>query len=236
MPYEQRVSGFILKKQTLKETAELVTFFTLEKGKTRAKAEGIKKPASRLLGGIQLASEITFGLVGSRLPKIINPSVKQSFSAIWSSDDKLRIFAWYLETLDKALGDESPDEKLYRFSLKVFHALSVCRSQTNDLQVFVCYTALRLAEVLGFKLNLPTSPVPRPLFSFPQGGVVETGSGAEGWLLTESQYLALNNLHRSQVINLPELPESDTKFLKEILINYLSYHLERRLNSQRFLP
>ena len=151
MPREVKITGFILKKQPLGEADELITFYTKERGKLRARAVSVKKSTSRMLGSLQPASLVSARLTGlGSLEKVIGAEVIQIFPRVVNEQERLKVYYWLSEVVLKATPDNAPDEAIYEFVFSVLNKLNSEEINQDEISELLSSSALKLADLLGY--------------------------------------------------------------------------------------
>ena len=235
MSREIKVRGIILKKQELFEADEIITFYTKELGKIRAKAVSVKKSKSRLLGSLLNMSEVSVRLVGSEHLRIIaGASVENSHSGAWASTEKMHFFYWLAETIIKATPDEVPDPQVFLLLKKVLRILGYKEFSASSIRVLFCYTALRLVDFLGFAITIPEISLSRPGFSMSSGGIVERSESPDAIAVSGQLVEDLHLLSGSTSDELPGFLASSDE-LKDLLLSYVSFQIERSVHSGRYI-
>jgi len=151
LPREVKITGFILKKQPLGEADELITFYTKERGKLRARAVSVKKSTSRMLGSLQPASLVSARLTGlGSLEKVIGAEVIQIFPRVVNEQERLKVYYWLSEVVLKATPDNAPDEAIYEFVFSVLNKLNSEEINQDEISELLSSSALKLADLLGY--------------------------------------------------------------------------------------
>lgn len=158
----QKYTGIILKKHPLGEADELLTIFTREHGKIRAKAPGARKIKSRLAGSLQSLNEIEFETAHSsasggsghsaagRLPVIISVRVVTLNNYFREDLKKLAHALVGVETLYRLSPDEEKNEEIYKMLRDFFKKLGL----THDNNLIVRQFQMELLETLGYGLPI----------------------------------------------------------------------------------
>jgi DNA repair protein RecO (recombination protein O) len=237
MSREEKITGIVLKKQTLGEADELVTLFTKEKGKIRVKVVSAKRIGNRLRGSLLPISEVRIRIVeAGTIPKLIGAETLLLFRGIHESPEKVTFFYWLSEVMIKATADEVEDPRLYLLIKKALQKLDALEEDSQYIQILLCYTAIRLVEVIGFSLSLDKDPVEyvKPLFSNSLGGFFEAGEVPDGIPVSLAVVKSFNSLKQSSAEQLPQRLERIDE-LRTILLAYVSFQLERPIHSSRFI-
>ena len=228
--------ALVLKKQPFKEADEIITFFSLEKGKLRAIAKAVKSPKSKLQQKLQTLFLVDLTLSTSQLPTVLGAEIKEVFEGLRNSLPASKMSFYALELLLKFTPDEQPNPALFHLTLEFLSFLS-SEVQDNMLDIGLAKFKIHFLEVLGLGLRFPakTTDMEIIFFSNLRGGFVTEKSGdtlpLEGRVL--EVYFAIKGAEFSE-LSLPKTAK-DTVLLQSLLSGFLEYQLERRLKSEKFL-
>lgn len=154
-------TGIILKKHPLGEADELVTVYTKDSGKLRAKAAGSRKIRSKLGGVLQTLNEIDFETAsntgrrfrrakGTGLPILISARSRAVNNFLREDLNKFSLALVGAETLYRLTPDREENREIYDcFSkfLSGFRKLNLDRNWVRSFQ-------LALLQLSGFGLDL----------------------------------------------------------------------------------
>jgi len=104
--------GVVLARTEYGEADRIITFLTAQEGKVRVMAKGVRKPKSKLAGGIELfsISDITF-IVGKKdLGTLVSTRLETHFGNIVKDIDRTMFGYDMLKILNKVLEDEGGEE------------------------------------------------------------------------------------------------------------------------------
>ena len=247
MPREsrsQRVEAIVLKHADFGEADRLLTLYCREQGKIRALAKGARKPGSRKGGHLEPFSRVSLLLGSGRDLQIVQQAEAIETNSAFSEDLVALGYASYaVELLDKFSGDHDENRALYRLLRDTLERLS----GGADLQLPVRFYEVRLLDLVGFRPELQNClnckkqiQAEDQFFSFEQGGVLCPDCGRLDPGARPISMDALKVLRHLQRSSYEEgkraKPGPHVQLELEALMNlYLTYLLERGLNSPRFL-
>ena len=141
--------GLILRAQDYKETDQLLTIYTIERGKIKALVKGVKKTTSKLRGGLGLFgySRLTF-TEGKVFPVIINAEGIEGFAPLRSDFTKMSYAGYAAELLDNLIVAEEKDEELFQLIMKIWPLLT-----QKDPWLAVKILEVRILEKMGYQLQ-----------------------------------------------------------------------------------
>ena len=239
-----RTRGVVLRRSDLGETDRILTLYTPTRGKIRVIGKGVRKPASRKAGHVELFMEVDLLLAqGRSLDILTQADMIQAFEPLRADLTRATLSAHIVELLDAFTEDEDASQPLYDLLIAGLSWLST----TNDLQRTARYYELRLLALAGYRPELFYCVVcgerirPEPqYYSAPDGGVICLRCGPER---PAARSLSLNGLKvlrylqtRSfDVVEQLNLSGRVQKEIERLMYETLTYHLERRLRSATFL-
>jgi DNA repair protein RecO (recombination protein O) len=247
MPREARslrVEAIVLKHSDFGEADRLLTLYTREQGKLRALAKGARKPRSRKGGHIEPFSEVSLQLgKGSSLYIVSQAEARDTHAALSENLVALGYASYVVELLDKFTYDGDENRGLFRLLRETLGRLG----QSAEAELAVRYYEVRLLDLLGFRPELQQClncgkqiQAEDQYFSIQKGGVLcpECGRrepGADPISMPALKYL--RHFQRSSYADATraQMPPSVKLELETLMDHYLTYLLERALNSPRFL-
>lgn len=147
-----KYTGIILKKHPLGEADELLTIFTREGGKIRAKAPGTRKIKSRLAGSLQSLNEIEFETAVShgpgRLPVIIAVRVSRLNNFLRENLKKFAHALVAIETLYRLTPDGDSNPEIYGILRAFLTQLDTSHGEGEEVKKF----QLQLLKASGFEM------------------------------------------------------------------------------------
>jgi len=209
-----KYTGVILKKYPLGEADELLTIYTKQLGKLRAKARGVRRIQSRLMGNLQTLNEIEFETAQavqgfnrkSSLPVIISTRTRMINDYLRQDLKKFAYALMGIETLYRITPDEEQNLGLYEALVSFLQALGNSHDENLEVRRF----QLKLLEGSGYGIQFPTEPI--NLSSAP------IGDGQ-----TTRKEKSSSPIHRL------------TPALERVIDQFLESVLEREIKSKRFL-
>ncbi len=247
MPREarsQRVEAIVLKHVDFGEADRLLTLYSREQGKLRALAKGARKPGSRKGGHLEPFSRAKLQLATGRDLQIVEQAEAIETNSALSRDLVALGYASYVvELLDKFSADHDENRALYGLLRDTLTRLT----RGDEMQLAVRFYEVQLLQQLGFRPELQNClnckkkiQAEDQYFSFEQGGVLCPDCGPRFPGASPISLAALKVLRHLQRSNYEEArrakPIAHVQLELENLMNlYLTYLLERALNSPRFL-
>jgi DNA repair protein RecO (recombination protein O) len=112
MSIRYQTDGVVLKRVDFGEADRIISFFTPDRGKVAVMAKGVRKPKSKLAGGIELFSVCHIGAIkGKRdIDTLVSSRLNKHFEAIVKDYDRLQIAYSMLQLIDHFTEDEAGEE------------------------------------------------------------------------------------------------------------------------------
>ncbi len=243
-PRSQRVEAIVLKHSDFGEADRLLTLYTREQGKLRAIAKGARKPRSRKAGHIEPFTRVSLQLAQGRNLHIVTQAESREHYAALSEDLLSLGYASYVvELLDKFTYDGEENRAIYRLLRDTLQRLS----QEHQAEIVVRYYEIRLLDLLGFRPELQKClncdkevQAEDQYFSKQQGGVLCPDCGPIDPAAHPISMDALKYMRHFQRSDYGDatrakISKSVRLELETLMDHYLTYLLERQLNSPRFL-
>ena len=240
----QRVEAVVLKHSDWGEADRMLWLFTREIGKVRAVAKGVRKPRSRKAGHLEPFIRVSLLLARGRDTLIVTQAeAVDAYLALRDDLIKLGYAAYVIELLDRFTYEEGENRSLYRLLIETLERLN---GEVDP--AFSCrYYEVRLLDLVGFRPQLFRCTVcgaeiqpEDQYFSAERGGVVcpkciEKTPGARQ--VSMSALRILRHLQRSSYSEArrARLTLTVDRELENLMSYYLTYFLERGLNSPAFL-
>jgi DNA repair protein RecO (recombination protein O) len=239
-----RTEAIILRRLNLGEADRLLTAFSLENGKIRLIAKGVRRPRSRKAGHLELASRVEMMVArGRELDIVTQAQVIESFPRLREDLEGFAQASYALELLDRSTVDREVNKALYRLLADTLARLDTGLNPESALRHY----ELRLVELVGYRPELfhcvRCGEEIRPqdqYFSPSEGGVLCPECGAQRQKVGRISLRALKVLRHFQrnsfeaVQDLHIRPKVHAE-IEQLMENYLSYLLERKLNSPEFV-
>ncbi len=233
MSREQIYTAFILKRTDYNETDQIITMFTQEEGKMRCLVKASKLPTSKLQHALQPLFKVSVTLAGnSSLPKVIRAQVQQSYPNLLEEN---KLTCWYLisELLTKALGDGSPNERLFELVENYLNFLQGNELSAEQINLSAQQFQIKALELLGMGMTLPKE-ANQVWFSVNQGGFIASDSGADAISVSNNDYELFQNLDHGNFDKVLDY-QTSSKSLSQLINRFMSYQLERELKTAQFM-
>ncbi len=239
-----RTQAVVLSHIEYGEADRILKLFTLEKGKISVIAKGVRKIRSRKAGHLEPFTLVQLFLAkGRNLDIVTQAETITLFTELKEDLRLLGLAAYIVEVLDRFTYEEGQNTALFRL---LTTTLSRLESHPRPKTV-VHYYELRLLDLLGFRPQLFTcidcsqSILAQDQFFSPLGGGAVCpkcgGSRAESWPVTSDVLRYLRHFQRSTWGQLErvDIPNQIEPELADLITRYITYLLERKLNTPAFL-
>lgn len=150
MPEILKTNAIILRARNYSEADQLLTLYTEKRGKLTAIVKGVKKPKSKLRGGVQVFSHTNLDLyLGKNLATVTQAETINTFAPL--REDLLRMgsSAYLAELLDSLILEGESDPRLFNLILMGFYLLSL-----EDPRLATKVMEIRLLRELGYEPQL----------------------------------------------------------------------------------
>ena len=252
-----RVEAVILRHNDWGEADRLLTLFTLELGKVRSVAKGVRKLRSRKAGHLEPFTRASLLLARGRETLLVTQAETIDAYMPLREDLLAATYASYVvELLDRFTYEEGENRGLYRLLTETLSRLASSRSTDPSLEtgserllqdLSVRYYEMRLLDLVGFRpqlfvcLGCQEEIKPQDQFFSAERGGVLCPKCARG--VTEARPVTMNVLRylrhfqRSNWNEAARAPLSAAlnREIEMVMQYYLTYLLERGLNTPRFL-
>jgi len=239
-----RVEAIVLSHTDWGEADRLLWLYTRELGKVRAIAKGLRKPRSRKAGHLEPFTRVSLQLARGRDMWIVTQAESVDFY-ISLREDLMRVgYASYVvELLDRFTYEEGENLSLYRLICETLDRLD----KEPDAPLTVRYYEVRLLDLIGFRPMLfkcaaggSEIKAEDQYFSAALGGVVCPACAPKTPGLIPISLQALKYFRHFQRSSYSEArhahpSESVDREMEQIMQHYLTYLLERSLNTPAFL-
>lgn len=179
---EYKYSGIILNKRDIGETDRAYTIYTLEGGKVKSLAKGVRKSHAKLAAALENVALVDITIVKTKgLGNITGAIIENSFANIkGDSDAILEVFS-ALSLFDKLIDLENPDSSVFELLKSYLETADACAEKKYNEK----YVLLRLGFItkllheLGYSIEAGACVICRkqlsensPVFSARHGGTV----------------------------------------------------------------
>ncbi|MBI2165946.1 MAG: DNA repair protein RecO [Chloroflexi bacterium] len=249
-PRTYKTEALVLKGSPFGEADRLLTLYTLDRGKLRAVAKGVRRATSKLAGHLEpLTCSLLLLAEGRNLDVVAQAETKESFKALRDSLEALARAMYMAELVDAFAPEEVPNPGLYRLllaNLRWLSARAIALDESLEAALLRRFE-LRLLDLLGYRPELHrcvecSGPVTSAASFFnPRAGGVICVACRSRWsagLLTVSPN-ALRLLRSLQSAEPRASPLITSASLREevegLLRHYIRYLLERDVHSIDFM-
>lgn len=226
------------------EADRILRLFTYEKGKISAIARGVRKIKSRKAGHLEPFTHVNLFLSrGRNLDIITQAETVEPYMGLRTDLQRIAQASYVVEVLDRFTYEDGQNVGVFRLLTDTLDRLA---NQAN-LQTVIHFYEMRLLDLLGFRPQLfecidcgAKVTAQDQYFSPLGGGIVcpKCRSGRpEAWEVKTDTLRYLRHLQRSQwqTVKELEIPEAIESGVSELIEHYLSYLLERKLNTPEFI-
>ena len=239
-----RAEAVVLRHSDWGEADRILSLYTRQMGKVRAIAKGVRKMRSRKSGHLEPFTQVNLQLARGRDMFIVTQA--EAINAyLHLRDDLVRVgYASYVvELLDRFTFDDDENPSLFHLLAETLKRLD----QESGLFLAVRYYEIRLLDLLGYRPHLfhcanceNEIKAEAQYFSALQGGVLcpKCGPGAPEARPVSMQALKyLRHFQRSSYAQASRARISPdvNREMEQIMQYYLTYLLERGLNTPAFL-
>jgi DNA repair protein RecO (recombination protein O) len=239
-----RTEAVVLRHSDWGEADRLLYLYTEHLGKVRAIGKGIRKPRSRKSGHLEPFTHTNLQLARGRDLYIVTQA--ETINAFLPLRDDLILFgqaSYAIELVDRFTFEGEENQAIFRLIIRTLSRLAV----DKDCQLVLRYFEMRLLDLLGFRPQLQRCTACEAqikpedqYFSSEKGGVMcpRCGANIPGArpvsmsVLKFMRHFQRSSYEQARLAN----PGSALHTQIEILMqHYLTYLLERNLNSPAFL-
>jgi len=226
------------------EADRILRLFTYEKGKISAIARGVRKIQSRKAGHLEPFTRVNLFLAkGRNLDIITQAETVEPYMGLRNDLQRIGQASYVVEVLDRFTYEEGPNVGIFRLLTDTLDRLA---NQSN-FRTVIHYYEMRLLELLGFRPQLflcidcgEEITAQDQYFSPLGGGIVCPKcrvNRPEAWAIKTDVLRYLRHLQRSQwqAVAAMDIPESIEAELSDLIERYLTYLLERKLNTPEFI-
>jgi len=239
-----QTEAVILRRRNWGEADRILTLFTPRRGKIRVRAVGVRKPASRKAGHLELFTRATLFLAKGRDFDIVTQAETIEAHARLREDLARSAAASYaVELLDRLSPEESENDAAYKLIVRTLKQLG---GGGDPALVLRCYD-VKLLEYSGYRPELSLCTVggeeiraEDQFFSPARGGAVcpRCAGRAEGRVPVSLAALkVLRHIQRSRLEEALQLSvrKATLDELEGLLHRYIQYLLESPLRSKKYL-
>ena len=241
-----KTEAIVLRQTSLGEADRILTLFTVDSGKLRAVARGVRRPGSRLGGHLELLNRVSVSLaLGRGLDVVGEAQALQSYPRLRDDLERLSMAIYMAEMIDLFSPERSAAHAVYRLLADALDRLQ----ETPAPGLLLRHFEMRLLELSGYGpefqscVECRADLQPREhRFSCALGGVLCPGcrdtSGTHALLVSVGSMRLLRLLQRerspSRLMEL-EIPPGLIGETERTLRTYIRFIAERELKSAEFM-
>jgi len=241
----RKAEGIVLRTFDFRETSRIATFFSKDYGKIRGILKGIRKDHKKFgsnLDKFSVNDIVYYWHANSDLHLVGQCDLKEFFFPI-RQDLKRSIAAQYiLELVDAIMPLEEENEEVYQLVMNFLRTLQTI----DDINKLVHIFQIKILYLSGFQPHLDSclvceKKINGPVrFSRQMGGLICMGcktTDTSAALISKGAIASILHIERASWEGSLRLgfSQSIKRELKHILNNFLVFHLEKQLKSERFL-
>ena len=247
MPKTERtlkVDAVILRHFEIGEADRLLTLYTREGGKLRAIAKGVRKIQSRKAGHLEPFTRVALMLAkGHELWIVTQAEAIDLYQPLREDLQKTVQASYVVELLDRFTYEEGQNWQLYKLLTETLERISA----EEDVFIAIKYYELRLLDLLGYRPLLfecaacgEEITARDQYFSADMGGILCpkcANRGQSSHSITTEALRYLRHVQRSDYkeAKRADPPPAIRQEMDGLQNYYLTYLLERSLNSPEFL-
>jgi DNA repair protein RecO (recombination protein O) len=239
-----RTDAIILRRSDFGEADRLLTVLTPERGKLRLLAKGVRKTTSRKAGHVELFMLTDMLVAQGRTWDIISQAeIVEPYRELREDLEKTSHAYYLAELVDRFTEEHDPNTPLFQLLTLTLAYLN----HSDDPFLALRYFELHLLSLTGFQPQLhfcvacgeAVEPVTN-FFHFVDGGTLcprhgEARPNAEPLPLPVLKVLRYLQTESWEKIAKLQLTPVTRQHVENLLFNYITFLLERRLKSAEFL-
>lgn len=242
--HSYRTQAIVLGHIEYGEADRIIKLFTAEKGKITAIAKGVRKIRSRKAGHLEPFTHANLFLANGRNMDIITQAeTLDSYIGLREDLQRLALASYVVEVVDRFTYEEGQNIGIFRL---LVNTLSRLETHPNA-ETVVHYYETRLLDLVGFRpqlfecVNCGSQIREEDQFFSPlTGGVLCPKCGrsqGDAWPVKRDTLRYWRHMQRSkwQQVKSVVIPKEIEAGLADLVQRYLTYLLERSLNSPEFL-
>lgn len=239
-----RTQAIVLGHIEYGEADRILKLFTFEQGKITAIAKGVRKIRSRKAGHLEPFTRVSLLLAkGRSLDIVTQAETIDPYMGLRADLQRVAFASYVVEVLDRFTYEEGQNVSMFHLLAETLSRLE----KQDNLATVVHHYEMRLLDLLGFRPQLfecidcgREIRAEDQFFSPLAGGVACPRCGAgrsEAWGIRQDVLRYLRHLQRSKwsQVRAIEIPEGIETGLADLVERYLTYLLERKLNTPHFL-
>ncbi len=240
-----KVDAIVLRSREMRDADRILTLLSRQKGKIKAVAHGVNKPSSRKRGAVQPFCYSSFLLYrGRELDSVNQCEGIEAFSGLRADLDRISYASYLAELTDYASMEDQINGEAFFLLLTILHLIS---RDGADVELLTRSFEIRLLDIAGLRPHLDNCvgcgvPVESETvgFSSSTGGVV---CGRCSGIAGDVKFFPRGTVEILKLLLKWDLKKTERikvsprvrQQLRQIMQNYISYHLEKKLATALFL-
>ena len=154
---EYKYQAIILSKNDISETDRIYSAYTLEVGKIRFLAKGVRKPNAKLAGNLETITFCEIFLAKNRgMGKITGVFSLENFLPIKENIFSLEKVFYVFRILNRLISEEEKDEKIFTLLFSFLKILENFKSSDEELKIEIVTVGMvfKLLNFLGYRLEM----------------------------------------------------------------------------------
>jgi len=237
-----KIEAVVLRARDCGNADKLLILYSREQGKLKVMAHGAARPASRKRGSVQLFSHSRFLMSrGREIDSISQGEVIEMFSFLREDLEKIGYASYLAELVDTLTPEGEPNPALFELLLTSLHLLV-----SGDIELLTRAFEMKAVALLGYRPLLEQcancrGPAEGRLFFSPAIGGVLCNScrpaAPDALPCNKGIVEVLKLLLRWPLARLRQLKvdRSGKNQIRNLLYEFIRYHVERELKSAAFL-
>lgn len=241
-----RANAIVLKTWDFRETSLIANFYTKEFGKLRGLLKGIRKEPKKFASTLEAFScnEIIFYQNRNNdLHLVSQCDLINSFNSIRNNLTKFAMANYAVELIDSIVAPEDKNEDLFLLLVKFLEEIS---NNSREIDKLLHIFQIKVLDLSGFKPNIESCISCKKhisdgtKFSYREGGLLCSDcctKDRSAKSILKGTIASLTYIGENDWENLKrfKLNADIQKEIKDILENFISFHLETKLKSSDFL-
>ncbi len=236
-----RDQAVVLRKMDYGEADRIYTLLTREHGKVGAIAKGVRRQESKLASALEMYARVDLLLAHGRNLDVVAQAQRMQGPRIEADPERTGFAALIAELADRVTEDRHPMEGVYELTAGALDDLAREEDPRRGSARFL----MGALDLLGYAPQLdscascgrPLEPEPAP-FQAAAGGFVCLRCGDPAWPRVSLNAIKVLRVLQSGdrgLYHRLKLEPSLLTEVEEVLEAQLEHHLDRRLNSLRYL-
>lgn len=239
-----RVEAVVLRHADWGEADRILGIYTREAGKLRAIVKGARKLQSRKAGHLEPFTRVQLMLARGRdLWIVTQAETVEAYLPLREDLQRIAQASYVVELLDRFTYEEGANHLMYSLLVDTLGRLAI----TDDLTLTVRYYELHLLDLLGFRPELVSCvrcgsliQAQDQFFSVLLGGILCPSCGPfelSARPISMPSLKFLRHIQRSTYAAAvkAQIPPPIRSEMETVLQSFITFHLERNLNSPAFI-